>query len=97
MVKLATYQVILRDGLPSVELNLLKHYSRRLSDGDTGKELVMFSCTDIDLSHGYLAKLTTILPDEEDVEHVLWLPHQFILMISDISDAHRPIGFTISG
>jgi hypothetical protein len=95
MVKLATYQVILRDGLPPVEANLLKNYSRRLSDPETGKDLIMFHCKEFDLAYPHLAKLKIVLPDEEDIEHVVWIPHQFILMISDISDERRPIGFTI--
>ena len=87
----------MRDGvLAPVEVNLLKHYSRSLSDEETGKELIMLNCKRIDVGQPHFAgKLTTIPPDQVDVEHVLWIPYQFILVISDISDEHsKPIGFT---
>jgi hypothetical protein len=86
------YYVVLKSGLPTADLEILKEHSRRLDM--EGTEVPLFLCTSIDTSHGYYLKIDTFLPGDE-ATFSLQIPHQYVLLISGDAEV-RGVGFTAS-
>jgi hypothetical protein len=89
------YFVRLRPDLPPQEASEFRAFAKKPPSGKPPSDIrLILACARIDLSHHVFAKLT-IIPDEGGPPIDLWVPHQMILMIGDISEMGRaPVVFT---
>jgi len=89
------YFVRLRPDLPPQEASEFRAFAKKPPSGKPPSDLrLILACARIDLSHQVFAKLTIVL-DEGSPPIDLWVPHQMILMIGDISEMGRaPVVFT---
>lgn len=85
----AKYSVLLRADLPPAEASILGRLAGRVVC-KSGVELLKLSCSEIDLSHPYLAELKVIVQDNPG--HPLWIPQHYIFLVSG-AGAKMPIGF----
>jgi len=89
------YFVRLRPDLSPQDASELRAFAKKPPSGKPPSDVrLILACVRIDLLHHYFAKLTINL--EEGVPPMdLWVPHQMILMIGDISEMGRaPVMFT---
>jgi hypothetical protein len=89
------YFVRLRPDLPPQEASEFRAFAKKPPSGKPPSDVrLILACARIDLSHHVFAKLTINL-DEGGPPIDLWVPHQMILMIGDISQMGRaPVVFT---
>lgn len=89
------YFVRLRPDLSPQEASEFRAFAKKPPSGKAPSDLrLILACGRMDLSHHVFAKLTIDL--EEGAPPIdLWVPHQMILMIGDISEMGRaPVVFT---
>ena len=89
------YFVRLRPDLSPQEASEFRAFAKKPPSGKPPSDVrLILACARIDLSHHVFAKLTINL--EEGAPPIdLWVPHQMILMIGDISEMERaPVVFT---
>ena len=91
------YFVRLRPDLPPQEASEFRAFAKKPPSGKPPSDVrLILACARIDLSHNVFAKLTIVL-DEGAPPIDLWIPHQTILMIGDITEMGRaPVVFTPS-
>ena len=89
------YFVRLRPDLPPQDASEFRAFAKKPASGKPPSDVrLILACARIDLSHHFFAKLTINL-DEGAPPIDLWIPHQAILMIGDISEMGRaPVAFT---
>jgi hypothetical protein len=89
------YFVRLRPDLPPQEASEFRAFAKKPPSGKPPSDVrLILACARMDLSHPVFAKLTITL-DEGAPPIDLWVPHQMILMIGDISEVGRaPVVFT---
>jgi hypothetical protein len=89
------YFVRLRPDLQPEEASEFRAFAKKPPSGKPPSDVrLILACARIDLSHHIFAKLTIVL-DEGAPLIDLWVPHQTILMIGDISEMGRaPVAFT---
>jgi hypothetical protein len=89
------YFVRLRPDLQPQEASEFRAFAKKPPSGKPPSDArLILACARIDLSHQIFAKLTIVL-DEGAPPIDLWVPHQTILMIGDISEMGRaPVAFT---
>jgi hypothetical protein len=89
------YFVRLRPDLSSQDASEFRAFAKKPPSGKPPSDgRLILACARIDLSHHVFAKLTINL-DEGSPPIDLWVPHQMILMIGDISEMGRaPVVFT---
>ncbi len=84
------YFVRLRPDLPPQEASEFRAFAKKPPSGNPPSDVrLILACARIDLSHSVFAKLTINL-DEGSPPIDLWVPHETILMIGDISEMERP-------
>jgi hypothetical protein len=88
------YFVRLRADLSLQEASEFRAFARQPASGKAPSDIrIILACARIDLTHNIFAKLT-IYVDEGAPPIDLWVPHQMILMIGDISEMGRaPVMF----
>ncbi|HTW74053.1 MAG TPA: hypothetical protein VMD56_03920 [Steroidobacteraceae bacterium] len=89
------YFVRLRPDLAQQDASEFRAFARKPPSGKPPSDVrLILACARIDLSHHVFAKLTINL--EEGAPPIdLWVPHQLILLIGDISEMGRtPVVFT---
>jgi hypothetical protein len=89
------YFVRLRPDLSPQDASEFRAFAKKPASGKPPSDVrLILACARIDLSHPIFAKLTINL-DEGTPPIDLWVPHQAILMIGDISEIGRaPVAFT---
>jgi hypothetical protein len=89
------YFVRLRPDLPPQDASEFRAFAKKPASGKPPSDVrLILACARIDLSHPVFAKLTLNLDDGAPPID-LWVPHQVILMIGDISEIGRaPVVFT---
>ncbi len=89
------YFVRLRPDLPIQEASEFRAFAKKPPSGKPPSDVrLILACARIDLSHHVFAKLTINLDDPAPPID-LWVPHEIILMIGDISEMERaPVVFT---
>jgi hypothetical protein len=89
------YFVRLRPDLPPLEASEFRAFAKKPPSGKPPSDVrLILACARIDLTHHVFAKLTITL-DENSPTIDLWVPHQLILLIGDISEMERaPVAFT---
>ena len=89
------YFVRLRPDLSPQDASEFRAFAKKPPSGKPPSDgRLILACARIDLSHHVFAKLTITL-DEGAPPIDLWVPHQIILMIGDISEMGRaPVVFT---
>ena len=89
------YFVRLRPDLPPQAASEFRAFAKKPPSGKPPSDVrLILACARIDLSHHVFAKLTMVI-DEGAPPIDLWVPHQMILMIGDISEMGRaPVVFT---
>jgi hypothetical protein len=89
------YFVRLRPDLSPQDASEFRAFAKKPASGKPPSDVrLILACARIDLSHPVFAKLTINL-DEGTPPIDLWIPHQAILMIGDISEVGRaPVVFT---
>jgi hypothetical protein len=89
------YFVRLRPDLAPQEASEFRAFAKKPPSGRPPSDVrLILACARIDLNHHVFAKLTINLEDGAPPID-LWVPHQIILMIGDISEMERaPIVFT---
>lgn len=89
------YFVRLRPDLSPQDASEFRAFAKKPPSGKPPSDVrLILACARIDLSHHVFAKLTITL-DEGAPPIDLWVPHQVILMIGDISEIGRaPVVFT---
>lgn len=89
------YFVRLRPDLAPQEASEFRAFAKKPASGKPPNDVrLILACARIDLSHPVFAKLTITL-DEGAPPIDLWVPHEMILMIGDISEVGRaPVVFT---
>jgi hypothetical protein len=89
------YFVRLRPDLSPQDASEFRAFAKKPASGKPPSDVrLILACARIDLSHHVFAKLTINL-DEGTPPIDLWIPHQAILMIGDISEVGRaPVVFT---
>lgn len=89
------YFVRLRPDLAPQEASEFRAFAKKPASGKPPSDVrLILACARIDLSHAVFAKLTINL-DDDAPSIDLWVPHQLILMIGDISEMGRaPVVFT---
>jgi len=90
-VRRPTYSVLLRSGLPPMELELLELFCRRITARSGGEYLLEFLCTRVDVSHHSYIEMETIHPTDQAIS-VVRIPHQLVFLIHG-SDDRPSIGF----
>ena len=90
-----SYFVRLRPDLPAQVASEFRSFARKPPPGKAPNDgRLILACVRIDLSHRVFAKLTINL-EEGAPPMDLWVPHEMILMIGDISEMGRaPVVFT---
>jgi hypothetical protein len=90
-----SYFVRLRPDLSPQVASEFRSFAKKPPSGKAPSEArLILACVRIDLSHRVFAKLTINL-EEGAPPMDLWVPHQMILMIGDISEMGRaPVVFT---
>ena len=86
----ATYSVVLRAGIPTVEAEFYRLFCGTITL-DSGGVLLHFYCTRVDVSHHNYIEMQTFLPHKEG-RFLLRVPHHYVLMI-DGSEERPTIGF----
>ena len=88
------YFVRLRPDLPPQDASEFRAFAKKPPSGKPPSDVrLILACARMDLSHNVFAKLT-IYVDEGAPPIDLWVPHQMILMIGDISEMERaPVAF----
>jgi hypothetical protein len=90
-----SYFVRLRPDLSAQVASEFRSFAKKPPSGKTPDDLrLILACVRIDLTHHTYAKLTINL-EEGAPPMDLWVPHEIILMIGDISGMGRaPVVFT---
>lgn len=90
-----SYFVRLRPDLSAQVASEFRSFAKKPLSGKAPSDLrLVLACVRIDLSHRIYAKLTINL-EEGAPPMDLWVPHEMILMIGDISEMGRaPVVFT---
>lgn len=90
-----SYFVRLRADLSPQVASEFRSFAKKPPSGKAPSELrLILACVRVDLTHPIYAKLTINL-EEGAPAMDLWVPHQLILMIGDISEMGRaPVVFT---
>ena len=85
----------LRPDLSPQDASEFRAFAKKPPSGKPPSDVrLILACARIDLSHHVFAKLTINL-DEGTPPIDLWVPHEAILMIGDISEIGRaPVAFT---
>jgi hypothetical protein len=84
------YFVRLRPDLQPQEASELRAFAKKPPSGRPPSDArLILACVRMDLSHPIFAKLTLNL-DEGAPPIDLWVPHNIILMIGDITEMERP-------
>ena len=88
------YFVRLRPDLSPEEASEFRAFAKKPPSGKPPSDIrLILACARIDLSHNVFAKLTLNLDDGAPPID-LWVPHQMILMIGDMSEVGRaPVAF----
>lgn len=88
------YFVRLRPDLSPQDASEFRAFAKKPSSGKPPSDVrLILACARMDLTHNVFAKLT-IYVDEGAPPIDLWVPHQMILMIGDISEMERaPVTF----
>lgn len=84
----APYAVILKDGLPDIERELLRRYCHELHGSD-GSTLLQFLCTQVDSSDARYLAMTVLLPRRQG-QCRLRLAHELVFLIE--GDGRAPAG-----
>ena len=94
-VPLNSYFVRLRPDLSAQVASEFRSFAKKPPSGKAPSDLrLILACVRIDLTHHTYAKLTINL-EEGAPPMDLWVPHQLILMVGDISEMGRaPVVFT---
>ena len=89
------YFVRLRPDLSPQDASEFRAFAKKPPSGKPPSDVrLILACARIDLSHHVFAKLTITLDDGAPPID-LWVPHQVILMIGDITEMGRaPVVFT---
>jgi hypothetical protein len=89
------YFVRLRPDLSPQVASEFRAFAKKPPSGKPPSDLrLILACARIDLNHSVFAKLTINLDDAAPAMD-LWVPHEMILMIGDISEMGRaPVVFT---
>ena len=89
------YFVRLRPDLSTQVASEFRAFAKKPPSGKAPSDVrLILACVRIDLTHHTYAKLAINL-EEGAPPMDLWIPHEFILMIGDISEAGRaPVVFT---
>jgi hypothetical protein len=83
------YFVRLRPDLSPQDASEFRAFAKKPPSGKPPSDVrLILACARMDLSHSVFAKLT-IYVDEGAPPIDLWVPHQLILMIGDISEMER--------
>ena len=85
------YSVFLRSDLPPGERELLLKLCSRVITAAFNSELLLFICTEIDVSHGRYIEMQTFQPGD-DLLRTIRVPHEFVFLISGSED-RAAIGF----
>ncbi len=90
-----SYFVRLRPDLSTQVASEFRSFAKKPPSGNAPSDVrLVLACVRIDLSHSIYAKLTINL-EEGAPPMDLWIPHDVILMIGDISEMGRaPVVFT---
>ena len=84
------YSVVLRDGIPIREKELLGHLCDKITNEEHG-DLLHFRCTNIDLTHPIYLQMDTFKSGDVST-HPIKIPHHYIFLISGSEDTSE-IGF----
>lgn len=90
-----SYFVRLRPDLSTQVANEFRSFAKKPPSGKTPNDArLILACMRVDLSNRVFAKLTINL-EEGAAPMDLWVPHEMILMVGDISEMGRaPVVFT---
>jgi|SRR5579859_1872030 len=90
-----SYFVRLRPDLSAQVASEFRSFAKKPPSGDApGDNRLVIACVRMELSHRVYAKLTINL-EEGAPPMDLWVPHEMILMVGDISEMGRaPVAFT---
>ena len=73
-----------------MEASEFRAFAKKPASGKPPSDVrLILACARMDLSHHVFAKLTITLEDNAPTID-LWVPHQMILMIGDITEMERP-------
>lgn len=89
----APYSVILKDGLPELERELLRRYCHELH-GSNGATLLHFLCTSLDLDDPVYLAMDVVLPRRQG-QRRLRIPHALVFLIE--GDGHGEAAPPLAG